>query len=111
MNIKGSLPVLILHRLSQGPGHGYQIAKEIREKSAGVLDFAEGTLYPTLHRLEGEGLVSSFERLENGRNRRYYELTSRGKKALVQEKAAWQRYTDVVSQILGESDERLEQPA
>ena len=111
MNIKGSLPLLILHRLSSGPGHGYEIAKELREKSAGVLDFAEGTLYPALHKLEAEGLITSFEQEESGRRRRYYRLTNRGKKALANEKIAWRQYTQVVSQILGEADAPAKQPA
>ncbi|HVU10832.1 MAG TPA: helix-turn-helix transcriptional regulator, partial [Phototrophicaceae bacterium] len=57
MNLKGSLPLLILHVLTQGSNHGYGIAKLIRDQSGGVLDFKEGTLYPTLHTLEQQGLI------------------------------------------------------
>ncbi len=80
MNFRGGLPALILQNLSRGPNHGYQIAQEIKRKSKGVLDFKEGTLYPTLHGLEGKGLVVSHTRPENGRTRCYYELTEKGKK-------------------------------
>ncbi len=111
MNIKGSLPLLILHYLSAKQGHGYQIAKEIREQSAGALDFAEGTLYPTLHRLQNEGLVTSYEQEENGRIRRYYRLTERGQGALARERADWRQYTQIVNQILGEADEQAPSPA
>jgi PadR family transcriptional regulator, regulatory protein PadR len=45
MNFKGSLPTLILQNLCQCPNHGYQIAQEIKQKSKGVLDFKEGTLW------------------------------------------------------------------
>ncbi len=78
MNLKGSLPLLILFVLSRGPSHGYQIAKAIRQQSQGVLDFKEGTLYPALHGLADQGMIESFEQEENGRMRRYYRLTEQG---------------------------------
>lgn len=101
MNIKGGLPLLILHNLQQGSKHGYQIAKEIRQRSGGVLDFAEGTLYPALHGLEKQGLIASFEADENGRTRRYYRLTEAGAAALAKEHDDWQRYTAAVNLVLG----------
>jgi PadR family transcriptional regulator PadR len=103
MNIKGSLPLLILNALSQGPSHGYQIAKDIRIKSAGVLDFKEGTLYPTLHKLEKQGLIESYEELEKGRTRRYYRLTPDGSVALERELAEWEQFTQAVKLVLGEA--------
>ncbi len=67
MNFKGTLPTLILEALAAEPSHGYRIAQGIKERSRGVLDFKEGTLYPALHKLENEGLVESYETVENGR--------------------------------------------
>jgi hypothetical protein len=52
------------------PSHGYRIAQRIKERSQGVLDFKEGTLYPALHKLENEGLVESYDGIEKGRPRR-----------------------------------------
>lgn len=103
MNIKGSLPLLILHTLSLGPSHGYGIAKEIKRKSQGVLDFAEGTIYPTLHDLEEQGLVEAFEEEVRGRTRRYYRLTAPGQSALQEQRAEWQQFMLVVNRILGET--------
>lgn len=103
MNIKGSLPLLILHTLSQGHSHGYRIAKEIRIKSSGVLDFKEGTLYPTLHSLEKQGLIESYEEIEKGRTRRYYRLTPEGKVALERELAEWEQFARAVNVVLGEA--------
>ncbi len=103
MNIKGSLPLLILHLLAQRPSHGYSLAKQIREQSDDFLNYSEGTLYPTLHGLEKQGLIESFEQEENGRGRRYYRLTAKGQKALASEKAEWKRYTQMVNLILGEA--------
>jgi len=100
MNLKGSLPLLILHTLAGGPNHGYRIAKCIKEQSEGVLDFKEGTLYPTLHNLEKQGLVSTYKETENGRLRRYYRLTDVGKKALQDKRKQWLQYTSAVNTIL-----------
>lgn len=102
MNYKGSLTLLILHLLSQEPGHGYKIAKRIRLLSDGALDFKEGSVYPALHKLEQEGLIAAFTEVENGRERRYYRLTDAGKKQLGAERRAWQTFTQAVTAVLGE---------
>ena len=59
VNLKGTLPALVLEVLRRGPSHGYEIAQTIKRSSAGVLDFKEGTLYPALHTLENDGLIES----------------------------------------------------
>lgn len=100
MNMKGSLPLLILHTLTTGPKHGYRIAKEIRQKSEGVLDFAEGTLYPALHDLEKRGIIQAFEEEVRGRTRRCYRLTEAGQAALAHERRAWDEYAHAMSLIL-----------
>src|ERR1700693_2122874 len=89
MNFKGTLPTLILEALLREPSHGYRIAQRIKERSRGVLDFKEGTLYPALHKLENEGLVKSYEGVEKGRPRRYYRITKSGRGALTRDRAEW----------------------
>jgi PadR family transcriptional regulator, regulatory protein PadR len=103
MNLKGTLPTLILEVLAQEPSHGYRIAQNIKQSSDGLLDFKEGTLYPALHKLENEGSVQSYEGVENGRARRYYRITSSGRKALKEDRAEWQQVSRAVSMILGEA--------
>jgi PadR family transcriptional regulator, regulatory protein PadR len=103
MNFKGSLPTLILHNLRQGPNHGYQIAQQIKQKSKGVLDFKEGTLYPALHGLEAKGLIASYTRTENGRLRCYYRLTDKGKKALAKQMEEWNQFADAINLIFQEA--------
>ena len=100
MNLKGSLPVLILHILEKGPDHGYHIAKEIKQQSQGVLDFKEGTLYPTLHGLQQQGYITAYNQEENGRIRRYYQLTDMGHRTLVSEVEEWNRYSQAINLIL-----------
>lgn len=103
MNIKGTLPTLILETLARGPSHGYRIAQRIKERSQGILDFKEGTLYPALHKLENEGLVESYEGIEQGRPRRYYRITNNGHGALTKDRAEWRDLSRAVTTILGEA--------
>ncbi len=103
MNFKGSLTLLILQTLSSGPSHGYLIAQQIKGRSKGVLDFKEGTLYPTLHTLEQQGLLEAFNQDENGRTRRYYQLTDSGRIALAKETKEWQTFVQAVNLALGEN--------
>jgi PadR family transcriptional regulator PadR len=100
MNLKGTLPTLILEALMREPSHGYRIAQGIKERSKGVLDFREGTLYPALHKLENEGLVDSYEEVENGRPRRYYRITKSGRAMLVKDRAEWRELSRAVTVIL-----------
>jgi PadR family transcriptional regulator, regulatory protein PadR len=103
VNIKGTLPTLILETLARGPSHGYRIAQRIKERSQGILDFKEGTLYPALHKLENEGLVESYEGIEQGRPRRYYRITNNGHGALTKDRAEWRDLSRAVTTILGEA--------
>ncbi|NJK46396.1 MAG: PadR family transcriptional regulator [Pleurocapsa sp. SU_196_0] len=101
MNLKGSLPTLILESLTRGPSHGYEIASSIKRRSHDVLDFKEGTLYPALHTLERDGMVSSTTETENGRTRRYYQLTDKGNKHLEKSRLEWQKMSRAIDGILG----------
>ena len=103
MNLRGTLPTLILEALAAQPDHGYSIAQRIKERSRGVLDFKEGTLYPALHKLEQEGSVESSEQVENGRTRRYYRITPAGRKTLAQDREQWRTLSRAVSMILREA--------
>jgi PadR family transcriptional regulator, regulatory protein PadR len=103
MNFKGTLPTLILEALIREPSHGYRIAQRIKERSQGVLDFKEGTLYPALHKLENEGQLESYERTEKGHLRRYYRITQSGRKALSKDRAEWRELSRAVTIILGEA--------
>src|SRR4051794_41925997 len=57
--LRGQLDALLLAVLAEGPRHGYAIAEELRGRTGGELELAEGTLYPALHRLERDGLLES----------------------------------------------------
>ena len=103
MNFKGALPTLILEALESEPSHGYRIAQSIKERSRGVLDFKEGTLYPALHKLENDGMIASYSTVENGRTRRYYQITPSGRALLARDRAEWRELSRAVTLILGEA--------
>jgi PadR family transcriptional regulator, regulatory protein PadR len=103
MQFKGTLPTLILEAVAHEPSHGYRIAQQIKERSEGVLDFKEGTLYPALHKLESEGLLTSAEETEKGRPRRYYRITKAGRAVLAKDRAEWRQLSKAVTAILGEA--------
>jgi PadR family transcriptional regulator, regulatory protein PadR len=82
--IKGTLSTLILQLLEeQGRLHGYEIARQIKERSGGKILVKEGSLYPALHRLQADGLLQVEEEAMGKRIRRYYRLTPSGKSRLI----------------------------
>lgn len=99
--IKGSLDMLVLRILKQGPRHGYSIAKRIRLISAEALNVQYGSLYPALQRLETKGLIQSeWGVSETKRRVRYYELTKTGHAQMEQELKNWQQFVDAVGLVL-----------
>jgi PadR family transcriptional regulator PadR len=99
--LKGNLDLLLLSVLAAGPGHGYAIISALRDRSEGVFDLPEGTVYPALHRLEDAGLLASSWTDVNGRRRRIYGLTSRGAQVLATEHAEWRRFAVGVQAVVG----------
>ena len=81
-----SIPI-ILSILSKGDSYGYEIIKTIKDLSANKIDFKDGTMYPVLHKLEKRQLILSFWKTsENGRKRKYYKITNKGREELHHEK-------------------------
>ncbi|NKB88479.1 MAG: PadR family transcriptional regulator [Acidobacteria bacterium] len=98
---KGSTELLLLSLLEARPRHGYEIGKLIESRSGGKLTFQIPSLYPTLKRLEEQGLVSSRWVEEPGeRRRKFYSLTRPGKKALGEQRAHWREYVETVNLII-----------
>ena len=76
--IRGHLDTLLLSVLNAGPAHGYEVVSQLKLRSAGEFDLPEGTIYPALHRLERQGLLSSAWDTTGGRRRRTYRITAAG---------------------------------
>jgi DNA-binding PadR family transcriptional regulator len=99
--LKGHLDMLLLAALAAGPRHGYALIEQLRAQSQEVFDLPEGTVYPALHRLERDGLVSSTWTVQDGRKRRVYAITRRGIRSLEDRKAAWATFAAGVQLVVG----------
>ena len=99
---KGSAELLVLSLLEDQPRHGYDISKLIKIRSGGALQFHVTSLYPLLHRLEKQGLVEGLwvEKADQ-RRRRYYSLTTPGRKMLRSKQKSWKEFVAVISRITG----------
>jgi PadR family transcriptional regulator PadR len=98
---KGSTPVLILSLLVEQPMYGYQISQELERRSEGYFTMKEGLLYPALHRMEQDGLLSSEWRTVAGaRRRKYYFITEKGRQALANSVAEWTTFTEKLMQVI-----------
>jgi PadR family transcriptional regulator PadR len=99
--LHGTLDALILKTLTQGPRHGYAVARFIEETSADAVLVEEGSLYPALYRLERRGWVEAeWGTSELGRRAKLYRLTDAGLEQLAAETETWRRFSVGVSRIL-----------
>ena len=100
-NLQGTLALLVLKTLQQGPMHGWGITLHIQRISNEVLRVEEGSLYPALHRMEQERwIVSEWGTSENNRRARFYRLTALGRKQLSTERQNWKKITSAVALVL-----------
>ena len=98
--LKGHLDFLILAALEHRPAHGYAIVDELRQRSGGVFNLPEGTVYPALHRLEDSDLLSSRWSEVGGRKRRTYRLTTKGYRSLARHRREWAALSQVITLAL-----------
>ena len=97
----GTLDLLILRALEDGPKHGYAIGRWIRTRSADALTVEEGALYPALHRQQGRGFLEShWGQTETGRRAKFYRLNDAGREALHNERDRWTTYSKAVHAVL-----------
>jgi DNA-binding PadR family transcriptional regulator len=99
--LRGHVDVLLLSVLEREHAHGYRLAEAVREWSEGEFDLPEGTVYPSLYRLERNGLVSSRWERNEGRRRRVYRLTSRGTGELARHRADWRVFARAMECVVG----------
>lgn len=99
---KGSAELLILSLLEQEPRHGYDLSKLIEQRSRGAVSFNVASLYPLLYRLERRGWIQGrWVERAGQRRRRYYRLTTQGKKVLQDRRRSWAEFVDAVRRIVG----------
>ena len=99
--IQGTVDLLVLRALQQGPVHGYAVSRWIRERTDAVISMEDAALYQALHRLEARGWVEAeWGVSENNRRAKYYSLTTAGRRQLRDEVATWQRYAAAMSRVI-----------
>ena len=98
--MRGAGPVAVMQLLEDGEKYGYELVKRLEKQSKGVLSMGQSTLYPMLYNLEAKGLVASrVEKADNGRARKYYRLTGKGKRQLVRDRAQWEAMSSAMGQL------------
>ena len=99
--VQGTLDLLILKVLANGPVHGWAIAQRIKQMSNEVLQFSQGSLYPALHKLEQQGWIEAeWGESENNRRAKYYSLTRAGRKMMAREAAQWERLSAAIALVV-----------
>jgi transcriptional regulator len=99
--IQGSLDIIVLKTLSWQPMHGFGIARWIQQTTDDVLQVEEGSLYPSLYRMENRGWVKAEWRItENNRRAKYYRLTAPGRRQLADQTANWETFVKAMAKVL-----------
>ena len=98
--LKGSTAMLVLSVISGEDMYGYKIIKELESRSENVFCLKEGTLYPILHTMEEEGLVTSYWVDVENRKRKYYHITHKGKRQLKEKREEFKEYSTAVDRVL-----------
>src|SRR5688572_12094080 len=99
--LSGTLDLLILRVLNSGPLHGFGIGERIHDLSNEALRVEEGSLYPSLGRMEAKGRIEAeWGESERGRKAKLYSLTKAGQKQLAAEEKNWSQVAIAIGQIL-----------
>ena len=93
---------MVLSILAGGESYGYEILQQVSLLSGGQLNWSDGMLYPVLHRLEKDGLVTAqWRTAESGRRRKYSRLSAKGKRQLAKDRTSWFAVHDTLTQTWG----------
>jgi len=99
--INSNTKMLILKLLEEEDMYGYQMIEQLDKRSNNIFALKAGTLYPLLHGLEKMELICSYDdRVEGARVRKYYSLTKKGKRELIEKKQEWKEYTDAINLVM-----------
>ncbi len=106
--MSGSTALMVLHLIGARDMYGYEIVRELDARSDNVFVLKEGTLYPVLHGLENDGYVQSYAKLaDNGKERKYYQITKKGMRALAEKRAEWKLFSSTVNTVLEEPADEI----
>lgn len=97
--IAASTIPIILSLLKKGDNYGYQLIKDVQNISKGALHWKEGSLYPVLIKMEKKGLINSYIKKEDGRNRKYYSINQNGHSALINLQKEWELINSTMNHL------------
>jgi transcriptional regulator len=99
--VQGTLDLLLLKILALEPMHGWAIGQRMTQVSSEELQVSDGSLYPALHKLEQQGLITAkWKKTDLGRRAKFYTLTPLGRRHLEDEAENWQRLSSAISRIV-----------
>lgn len=99
--IRGSTTMLVLNLLNEKNMYGYEMIRDLKEKSENVFELKEGTLYPILHSLEQNQYITSYWDESTAKKRKYYAITEKGKKQLKNQKKEWDIFSKGINRVIG----------
>jgi len=100
--LKGTTETIVLAILGEAPSHGYQLVRLLKQRSEGIFELGEGTLYPLLYKLEAKGWIKgAWETSDGKRRRRVYRLTGRGRREFTKRTEQWEGLARGMALILG----------
>ena len=99
--VQGTLDLLVLKILALQSLHGWALSQRLKQVSGDVLQVSDGSLYPALHKLEQQGWIrAEWKPTENNRRAKFYSITKRGRKQLVEDAEYWHRLSGVMGRVL-----------
>jgi PadR family transcriptional regulator PadR len=99
--VQGTLDLLVLKILALEPLHGWALSQRLKQVSGEVLQVSDGSLYPSLHKLEQQGWIQAeWKATENNRRAKFYSLTRLGRRHLEREAANWERISTAISSVM-----------
>ena len=99
--LRGTLDMLILKTLSQGPLHGLGLSRRIDQATEGTFQVKPGSLFPAMHRMEQKGWIKGrWGESENRRRAKYYDLTAAGRRRLGEEKENWAQLVTTIAKVM-----------
>lgn len=100
--VKGSTSLLLLQLLEERDMYGYELVKELENRSENEFSVKEGTLYPALHKLEKQEYIECYwKEQEKGPARKYYKITEAGKEMLMEKTREWNDFVSVMNRMMG----------
>ncbi|HEY1107870.1 MAG TPA: PadR family transcriptional regulator [Opitutaceae bacterium] len=99
--LQGTLDMLILRVLARGEMHGWGIADRLSQLSKNALKLGEGSVYPSLYRMEAKGWIAAeWAASENNRKAKYYSLTKAGRRQLEAEQQNWEQLSAIIAEVM-----------